>query len=102
MDNREILTNYFTDEDIDHIWGTMYGSTNPTECIIKISKTSLKLSRNADAFIYIWGYPGPDGNIYKFADYGKTWAFTRPELSQYKTYDETHIIAYRRNNGRIS
>lgn len=90
MDNREILTKYFTDEDIDHIWGTMYGSTNPTECITKISKQSLELTRDADAFIFIWGYPGPDCNFYEFSDYGKTWAFTREELNQYKTYDEVY------------
>jgi len=88
MDNREILINYFINDNVNHIWGTMYGSSSPTECITKISKQSLELTRNADAFIYIWGYPGPDYNLYKFTDYGVTWAFTRQELGQYKTYDE--------------
>lgn len=90
MDNREILTSYFVDKDAGHIWGTFYGSDNPTEVITKISKTSLELTRDADAFIYMWGFPGPDYNLYKFSDYGKTWAFTREELSQYKTYDEVY------------
>lgn len=89
MDNREILTKYFIDNNVNYIWGTMYGTSNPTECITEISKQSLELTRDADAFIYIWGYPGPDYNLYKFTDYGVTWAFTRQELSQYKTYSES-------------
>jgi hypothetical protein len=31
--------------------------------------------------IYIWGWPGPDYNFYKFSDYGETWAFTKEELA---------------------
>lgn len=33
-----------------------------------------------DKFVYTWGWPGPDYNIYRFMDYGKTWAFTREEI----------------------
>jgi hypothetical protein len=35
---------------------------------------------NPDCFVYIWGYPGPDGNIYEFKDYGKTWSFNKNDL----------------------
>ena len=28
----------------------------------------------------MWGWPGPDYNIYYFKDYGYTWAFDREEL----------------------
>ena len=91
MNNRDILTKYFTDNNIKNIWGTMYGGKNPeTECIISIAKNALELTRDADEFVYIWEYPGPDANLYKFSDYGVTWAFTREELSQYETYEEKH------------
>ena len=91
MDNCDILEKYFTDESIQEIWGTMYGGySNTDECITTIPKKEFKLTRNADEFIYIWGWPGPDANFYKLSDYGKTWAFTREELPQYKTYEEVY------------
>ena len=32
--------------------------------IISIDKNNLKISKFGDSFIYIWGWPGPDYNIY--------------------------------------
>ena len=58
--------------------------------IIKIKKSDLKLEQNRIplnredfkklAFIYAWGWPGPNFNTYYLEDYGKTWAFTEEEL----------------------
>ena len=28
----------------------------------------------------MWGWPGPDYNVYSFKDYGYTWAFNKKEL----------------------
>ena len=39
-----------------------------------------KFCKNADAFYYIWGWPGPDANIYYFKDYGITWAFNKEDF----------------------
>lgn len=39
-----------------------------------------KLGSTGPCFMYIWGFPGPDYDIFSFEDYGKTWAFTKEEL----------------------
>lgn len=91
MNNRDILEWYFKSDDDAHIWGTMHGSTCSDELLTNISKKELELTFDADEFIYIWGWPGPDYNRYKFADYGKTWAFTREELPNYKTFKEREL-----------
>jgi hypothetical protein len=40
----------------------------------------LEIGIHADCFIYVWGWPGPDANIYEFKDYGKTWSFYKKDL----------------------
>lgn len=76
----------------DVIWGEMYGlnRTNPNAIIVKIKKSELHKTKNDDSVIYIWGWPGPDANIYNFSDYGETWAFTPEELAPAKTWEEVY------------
>ena len=88
MNQKEILQKY---EQCNHIYGYMYGS--PTivvygpngrieepDKVIQIEKQDITLGKDKDCLIFIWGWPGPDANIYKFKDYGITWAFTEEEL----------------------
>ena len=59
-------------------YGTMYGGPygkHELDKIIEINKKDVKFCQNADAFYYIWGWPGPDANLYYFKDYGRTWTF---------------------------
>jgi hypothetical protein len=69
----------------DKIYATMYGMDKSQDKILKI-KTK-EISNYVDdwygkgpALIYIWGWSGPDGNIYLFSNYGRTWAFTKKEM----------------------
>ena len=67
-------------QDIVHIGG-INGRYSELDRVIEISKSKLELTKNNDGFIFIWGMPGPDYNIYWFKDYGITWAF---ELKDFK------------------
>lgn len=71
-------------KNIGGIYGYMYGKRIPStpidKDIIFIEQKQLIIGKNADCFGYIWGYPGPDCNIYKFEDYGKTWSFDKNDL----------------------
>lgn len=61
------------------IWATMYGEDkwNATH----ITSLSSKLLHFGDTSIFFqYGWPGPNINIYKYADYGITWALTEEEL----------------------
>lgn len=69
-------------EEDEYIYGYMYGKSDPEDKIIKIHKSKLSLTINKDAFIYVWGYPGPDYNEYKFSRYGIDWAFTKEGLER--------------------
>lgn len=74
----------------DIIWGEMYGRkrTDPNAVILEIKKHELQKTKKDDSIIYIWGWPGPDANIYQFSDYGETWAFTKEELAPAVTWDQ--------------
>lgn len=76
----------------DTIWGTMYGEkcTDTNTIILNIKKTALHRTKADDSIIYIWGWPGPDGNIYKYSDYGVTWAFTPEELAPARSWEEVY------------
>ena len=76
----------------DVIWGEMYGRkrTDPNAIIIDIKKSELHKTKNDDSVIFIWGWPGPDANIYEFSDYGETWAFTKEELLPAHTWEEIY------------
>lgn len=71
-------------KEIGGIYGYMYGERTPSipidNDITFIAQKELTIGKQADCFIYIWGYPGPDGNIYEFKDYGKTWSFNKNDL----------------------
>jgi len=71
-------------EEDEYIYAYMYlcGKRRRGDKIIKIHKSELSLTANKDAFIYVWGYPGPDYNVYKFSKYGIDWTFTREELKK--------------------
>lgn len=81
MDNKDIYINL---KKYNGIYGYMYGERNYynsiEEDIIFIPQKDLQISKQADCFIYIWGWPGPDANFYKFKDYKKTWSFNKEDL----------------------
>ena len=61
-------------------FGTMFGEQyKPGVTIIKIDPGEIDVWSNG-AMCFVWGYPGPDYNLYKAEDYGKTWALTKKEL----------------------
>ena len=66
------------------IYGYMYGQRSKNislkEDITYIPKDCLQTGKYEDCFIYVWGWPGPDANIYYFKDYGKTWSFCKEDL----------------------
>ena len=85
MDNTKFLDWYYDTR--EPIYGLMYNKRTISkpieEDICFINHKELKLSEYKDSFIFIWGWPGPDYNLYKFKDYGVTWAFTKEELINY-------------------
>ena len=65
----------------DGIYGYMYGvrlEKKDIGGIIFIEKKHL-IKRDS-ALIHIWGWPGPDFSVYKFSDYGNTWAFSKDDF----------------------
>lgn len=61
------------------MYGGQYGE-NEWDKILEINKKDIKFCQNEDAFYYIWGWPGPDVNLYYFKDYGLTWAFNKNDF----------------------
>lgn len=53
------------------------------EQIVPIKTSSVRWDPTKTLFYYIWGWPGPDCNMYDADSYGKTWAFTKEKLLQY-------------------
>lgn len=62
-----------------YFYGYMYGSDHGEIC-----KVASNIHIADEGFIEIWGWPGPDYNYYKWADYCKTWAFTEEEVADMK------------------
>lgn len=89
MTSKEILNKYLN-PDTKKIYGYMYGRPYieysggelRKDKLIRINKDELTIGRHNDCFLYIWGWPGPDANIYKFSDYGVTWAFSKSDMRQ--------------------
>ena len=81
ISNKEIYSNLYH---TGGIYGYMYGQRSKFHSlekdIIFIKSKNLKVSKQADCFIYVWGWPGPDVNFYQFKDYGKTWSFNKEDL----------------------
>ena len=75
-----------------YIYGYMYGkpfkwvktrdgrNVATKDTIIEIAVKELRIW--SEGFCYVWGWPGPDYNLYRFEEYGKTWAFTKEELEE--------------------
>ena len=80
MTNDQILTKL--ENRISHFYGTMYGFDKSNDKVIKITTWHYEKDwyGKGPALIYLWGWPGPDGNVYLFSDYGRTWAFTKKEM----------------------
>lgn len=83
----------FREEVMSHkaIWGYMYGRPiynsvigTREEQIIEIKTKAIEWSDDpkvaSEEFLWIWGWPGSDYNIYLKKDYGQTWAYTKKEL----------------------
>jgi len=69
------------------IYGTMYGTSSKAENYTFIDKYDMKYWKN-EGYCFVWGYPGPDYNLYTFADYGITWSFDEEDMKNqgYKKY----------------
>ncbi len=83
---KEKLIKWFNEKNTVPIYGLQYGHRTQypiEEDIIEIPSYSLFLSLGKDCFGYVWGWPGPDWNKYKFEDYGKTFSFDKEELIKY-------------------
>lgn len=50
------------------------------EQIIRIFTSDLKWTYDKSQFMYVFGWPGPDFNVYTAETYGKGWAFTKQEI----------------------
>lgn len=67
--------------DSEYIYGYMYGRKcgyARLDKIIQIKTKSLRIWE--EGMVYVWGWPGPDYNLYRYDDYGKTWAFSKEEI----------------------
>lgn len=93
MNNADIIKRF---KESDCIYGRMYGNEYITICedgkerrvkdrVIKLDIKSdrLELNEEKEVIYFVWGWPGPDYNIYRFADYSKTWSFDEGELEKY-------------------
>ena len=67
-----------------NFYGYMYGYAEPDEKILDMTVSLDSISKQGDSFFYIWGYPGPDYNEYRFEDYGITWAFEMKDFMEVK------------------
>lgn len=70
----------------DYFYGTMYGMPKEKDRVIKIETRKIHnfvfdWDGKGPGIIYLWGWPGPDGNVYLLSDYGETWAFSETELT---------------------
>ena len=93
MTNEQIIEMY-ENPNVKSIYGFMYGTPFLNCCnavlgdhweidkVIKINKKKLRLTKDKKSFIFVWGWPGPDYNVYDFNDYGKTWVFADKELKE--------------------
>jgi hypothetical protein len=64
---------------LNGFYGTMYGGSPEKEKVLFIEPSFIG---NGGKLYYIWGWPGPDFNIYEPKQYGKTWALTKEELTK--------------------
>ena len=91
MTNNEIRKLFYSPS--TKFYGTMYGGPygkSEFDRILEINKKNIKFCKNTDAFYYVWGWPGPDVNLYYFKDYGITWAFNEEDFKKEEV--ESHGI----------
>lgn len=50
------------------------------EQLFEIETKDIRWGVSDDSFAYVWGWPGPDINVYTAETYGKGWAFTEEEI----------------------
>ena len=79
---------YETVNNHEVIYSLMYGETHVNwrtteDQIITIKTEELEWSESKKQFIYVWGWPGPDFNLYTLENYGKAWAFSKEELVEF-------------------
>ena len=55
-------------------------NTPISEQLFEVKTEDLDWSLDHNSFIYIWGWPGPDYNLYTIKTYGKGWAFSEEEI----------------------
>lgn len=71
----------------DSIWSLMYpdyiNCMSTEEQIIEIKIEELRWSKNKQVAYYVWGWPGPDVNMYNVDNFGITWHFNKDELINY-------------------
>lgn len=48
--------------------------------LFEMKTKDLNWSLDHDSFTYVWGWPGPDINLYTIKTYGKGWAFSEEEI----------------------
>lgn len=82
MESNEIRRKFYSPS--TKFYGRMYGTTSPNDEIVEIDKRKIKFTLNGDAFYFVWGWPGPDWNLYRFIDYGITWAFDMADFKEEK------------------
>lgn len=80
----------------EYIWGFMYGrptvhfgNKEEPDVLTKIRVKNIS-PLDENSFMYIWGWPGPDYNIYYFSDYGVTWCFERDEMPNAMTWEDKY------------
>lgn len=82
----EKILEWYNNPEGKPFYGYLYGYPvkNPTrDDICELFKDDVELTENVlgePGFYFVWGSPGPSYNLYRFCDYGKTWAFSVEEL----------------------
>lgn len=56
------------------------GTPAENNTIIEIETDNLSWSKDEETAYYIWGWPGPDYNIYSRGNYKTDWTFTKQEM----------------------
>lgn len=71
------------------IYGTIYGGhCQSDKTVVLIKPEELQYEDNPTQqpyMLFIWGWPGPDFNVYRERDYGQTWAYNLEDF-------ETEVI----------
>ena len=84
LDTNKSLKEIF--QTIPVIYSRLYtnadGTSVENNTIIEIETDNLSWSKDGETAYYIWGWPGPDYNIYSRGNYGKDWAFAKREMER--------------------